>query len=79
MSNRQEAVFEELRSATAPSTVPSARPSRRWKNTGRGGEERRKRDAQIKWLRSRIGAANDTWIQAQIAKLKNQQEGNPAG
>jgi hypothetical protein len=73
MINRQDAVFEELR------TVPSARPSRRWKNTGRGGEERRKREAQIKWLRSRLGAANDPWIQAQIAKLKNQREGNPAG
>ena len=32
----------------------------------------RKREAQIKWLQSRIGAANDPWIQAQIAKLKNQ-------
>jgi hypothetical protein len=42
------------------------------KSTGRGGEERRKREAQIDWLRSRIGAANDPWIQAQIAKLKNQ-------
>ena len=79
MSNRQDAVFEELRSATAPSTAPSARPSRRWKNTGRGREERRKHEAQIKWLRSRIGAANDPWIQAQIAKLKNQGEGKPAG
>ena len=77
MSNSQDAVFEELRSATttsatAPSTAPSMRPGRRWKNTGRGGEERRKREAQIKWLRSRIGAANDPWVQAQIAKLKNQ-------
>ena len=79
MINRQDAVFEELRSATAPSTAPSARLGRRWKNTGRGGEERRKREAQIKWLRSRIGAANDPWIQAQIAKLQNQREGNPAG
>ena len=79
MSNRQEAVFEELTSATAPSTEPSTRPGRRWKNTGRGGEERRKREAQIKWLRSRLGAANDPWIQAQIAKLKNQREDNPAG
>ena len=79
MSNRQEAVFEELTSATAPSTAPSTRPGRRWKNTGRGGEERRKREAQIKWLRSRLGAANDPWIQAQIAKLKNQREDNPAG
>jgi hypothetical protein len=70
MINRQDAVFEELRSATAPSTVPSARPGR--KNAGRGGEERRKREAQITWLRSRICAANDPWIQAQIAKLKNQ-------
>jgi len=58
--------------ACAPSTAPSARPRRRWKNSGRGGEERRKREAQIKWLQSRIGAANDPWIQAQIAKLKNQ-------
>ena len=77
MINRQDAVFEDLRSATttsatAPSTAPSVRPGRRWKNTGRGGKERRKREAQIKWLRSRIGAANDPWIQAQIAKLKNQ-------
>ena len=79
MNNRQDAVFEELRSATAPSTVPSARPGRRWKNTGRGGEERRKREAQIKWLRSRIGAANDPWIQAQIAKLKNQRKVTPPG
>jgi hypothetical protein len=47
--------------------------------TGRGGEERRKREAQIKWLRSRVGAANDPWIQAQIAKLKNRLEGSPAG
>ena len=35
-------------------------------------EERRKHEAQIKRLRSRIGATNDLWIQAQIAKLKNQ-------
>jgi hypothetical protein len=79
MNNRQDTVFEELRGATAPPTVPSARPGRRWKNTGPGGEERRKREAQIKWLQSRIGAANDPWIQAQIGKLKNQREGNPAG
>ena len=53
MSNRQDAVFEELiirsatmTSATAPSTAPSMRPGRRWKNTGRGGKERRKREAQ---------------------------------
>ena len=77
MSNRQDAIFEELRSATttsatAPSTAPSARRGRRWRNTGRGGEERRKREAQIKWLQGRIGAANDPWIQAPIAKLKNQ-------
>jgi hypothetical protein len=47
--------------------------------TGLGGEERRKRESQIKWLRSRVGAANDPWIQAQIAELKKQLEGNPAG
>jgi hypothetical protein len=55
------------------------RPGRRWKNTGRGEEERKKREAQIKWLRSRIGAANDPWIQAQIAKLKISEKATPLG
>ena len=58
-------------------TLAAHRRLRAERYTGR--EERRKREAQIKWLRSRVGAANDPWIQAQIAKLKNQLQGNPAG
>jgi hypothetical protein len=62
----RRAVMDLIATYLPPRRTPSAH--RRL----RAGEERRKREVQIDWLRSRIGAANDTWIQAQIAKLKNQ-------
>jgi hypothetical protein len=60
-------------------TLAAHRRLRAKRYTGRGGEERRKREAQIDWLRSRIGAANDPWIQAQIAKLKISEKATPLG